>query len=146
MPRQNREEDARGNGADSEPGSRAALENFELNFHILSTARQLSEACDELDQWAVKYANAHRDFKRERAKIFLTAAATYKTVAERDAAADSDPKVDELRFDNYLTEGMMQASLERVRSLRGTLSAFQTLANKQKEEAAFDRTGPQYSP
>jgi hypothetical protein len=119
-------------------GDRDSLENFELNFHILSTARQLTEACDELELAAKKYANAHRDFKRERAKALLASA--HKTVSEREAQADI--VVDEERFQNYLTEGLMQASLERVRSLRGILSAFQTLANKQKEEMAFGRTGP----
>lgn len=58
----------------------------------------------------------------------------------------ADVAVDEYRFQNYLTEGLMQAALERVRSLRGILSAFQTLANKTREEAAFARTGPQYDP
>lgn len=116
------------------------MEGFELNFHILSTARQLTVACDELESWAVRYANAHRDFKREWAKALVSQ--TTGTVDQRKAHADIDS--DELRFQNYLTEGMMQASLERVRSLRGILSAFQTLANKHKEEAAFGRTGPQY--
>lgn len=97
-------------------------------------------ACDELESWAVKYANAHRDFKREWATAYLSAEG--KTVDERKSRADI--QVDEFRFENYLTEGMMQASLERVRSLRGILSAFQTIANKQRAEAEFARTGPQY--
>ena len=127
-----------GDGEDSGESYRTSLENFELNYHILSTARQLAEACDELEQAAVKYANAHRYFKREWAKAYLIAPG--KTVDDRKCHADLES--DELRFENYLQEGLMQASLERVRSLRGTLSAFQTLANKQKEEMAFDRTGP----
>jgi hypothetical protein len=80
------------------------------------------------------------NFKRERAMAMLRS--THKTVSDREAQADVE--VDEHRFQNYLTLGMMTASLERVRSLRGTLSAFQTIANKQREEMAFDRTGPQY--
>jgi hypothetical protein len=140
MPRQDRENAGDGDGADSGARDRAPLENFELNYHILSTAKQLTLACDELEQWAVKYANAHRDFKREWAKALVSQ--TTGTVDQRKAHADIE--TDELRFQNYLTEGMMQAALERVRSLRGILSSFQTLANKAKEEAAFDRTGPQY--
>lgn len=142
MSRSNRTDEAPRDGENSSASDRTPLEGFELNYHLLSTAKQLTLACDELESWAVKYANAHRDFKRERAKALLIAPG--KTVAERDAAADCDPTVDELRFQNYLTEGMMQAALERVRSLRGILSSFQTIANKQREEAAFDRTGPQY--
>lgn len=138
MPRPDRTNAGGGNGADSHESDRAALENFELNFHLLSTAQQLTVACDELEQRAVDYANAHRDYKRERAKALLAAAG--KTVSEREAEADI--VVDQYRFENYLTEGLLQAALERVRSLRGILSAFQTLANKQKEEMAFERTGP----
>jgi nucleotidyltransferase/DNA polymerase involved in DNA repair len=107
---------------------------------MLDTAASLTAACDELEARAVRYANAHQAFKRERAKALITS--TLKTVSERDAAADI--AVDELRLENDLAEGMMQAELERVRSLRGILSAFQTIANRQKEEAAFERTGPQY--
>lgn len=140
MSRPNRSNAGSGDGADSESSDRAPLENFELNFHLLSTAKQLTVACDELETWAVKYANAHRDFKREWAKALVSQQAG--TVDQRKAHADIE--TDEHRFQNYLTEGMMQAALERVRSLRGILSAFQTLANKAKEEAAFDRTGPQY--
>jgi hypothetical protein len=125
-------------GSSSGESDRNSLEDFELNFHILATARQLTTACGELEQWAVKYANAHRDFKREWARAYL--AAPGRTVDERKCHADQ--ACDEFRFQNYLNEGMMQAALERVRSLRGVLSAFQTLANKQKEEMAFDRTGP----
>jgi hypothetical protein len=88
----------------------------------------------------VKYAHAHRDFKRERAKALLRS--THKTVSEREAQADIE--ADEFRFQNYLTDGMMSSALERVRSLRGTLSAFQSIARRQSEEAAFGRTGPQY--
>lgn len=120
------------------------MENFELNWRMLSTSRDLLTACDELSTSARSYATAHRNYKRERAKAFLLAAQLYKTVAEREAARDADPHVDELRFDNYLQEGLMQANLERVRSLRGILSALQTMANKSREEAAFARTGPQY--
>lgn len=124
-----------------EQNDQSRLEPFELNYHLLSTAKALTEACDELEQWAVKYATAHRDFKREWAKAYLSAPG--KTVDEKKCY--SDLQTDEYRFENYLTEGMMQAALERVRSLRGTLSAFQTIANKESELAKFERTGPQYS-
>lgn len=140
MPRQNRSNESGGDGADSGQGNRNSLENFELNFHLLSTAKQLVEACDELDAQASNYATAHRDFKREWAKAYL--ASVRKTVDDRKA--DADVACDDLRFKNYLTDGMMKAALERVRSLRGILSAFQTIGNRQTEEMKFTRTGPQY--
>ena len=140
MSRQTRENAGGGDEASGRPRDRVALETFELNGYMLDTAASLTAACDELEARALVYANAHRILKRERAKALL--GSTLKTVSDREAEADI--AVERERFDSELAEGMMQAELERVRSLRGILSAFQTIANRQKEEAAFDRTGPQF--
>ncbi len=116
------------------------MENFELNAEMLLTSREMLAACNDLEKHAKAYATAHRDFKRERAKALLTS--THKTVSDREAEADV--AVDEHRFKNYLEQGLMQAALERVRSLRAKLSTLQTMANSNKEEMAFTRTGPQF--
>jgi hypothetical protein len=140
MSRQDREDESEGDGENSGEGYYPPLENFELNFQLLSTAKQLIEACDELDAQASRYATAHRDFKREWAKAYL--ASIRKTVDDRKA--DADIAADDYRFQNYLHEGLMKSALERVRSLRGILSSFQTIGNRQTEEMKFSRTGPQY--
>lgn len=116
------------------------MENFELNAEMLITAGEMLAECDELKKHAKAFAVAHRDFKRERAKALLTS--NHKTVSDREAEADE--KVAEFRLKNYLEEGLMQASLERVRSLRAKLSALQTMANSNKEESQYYRTGPQH--
>jgi hypothetical protein len=116
------------------------MQNFELNHEMLATSNAMMAAVNDLEKHAKAYATAHRDFKRERAKALL--ASTHKTVSERESEADVE--ADEYRFRNYLEEGLAQAALERVRSLRAKLSALQTMANSNKEEAAFDRTAPQF--
>lgn len=140
MSRPTGEEEPFGDGEDSDESYFPPLENFELNYWLISTTRQLTEACQQLDEQAATFATAHRDFKREWAKAFL--ASGYKTVDAKKA--DADIVADELRFQNYLHQGLMKAALERVRSLRGILSSYQTIGNRQTEEMKFSRTGPPY--
>jgi hypothetical protein len=120
------------------------MENYEIDADLRALTLEMLKAVDELEKWATKYAIAHRDFKRESAKAFLEAVTVVKTVAEREAVRDLNPKVDEFRFQNYLAEGMMTAALERVRCMRGALSALQTDINRVSQEMEFTRTAPQY--
>jgi hypothetical protein len=118
------------------------MENFELHSEMMITCRQMLDACEVLRKHARAYATAHRDFKREHATALLRS--TSKTVREREAEADV--KSDMFRFNNYLEEGLMQAALEHVRSLRAKLSALQTMGSLNKEESQYYRTGPQVGP
>jgi hypothetical protein len=62
------------------------------------------------------------------------------TAARREAWVDAETA--DLRYKRDVAADMRQSALEAVRSRRAQLSAIQTFANAEREEAAFARTGP----
>ena len=116
------------------------MENFELNAELHATSIEILRECDELKRCAADYALAENEYRLARAKAFLDC--ELKTVEAKKA--HTDLVTGEQRLAAHLAEGMQQASLERVRALRGTLSALQSMASSVRAEAEFARTGPQY--
>ena len=116
------------------------LTTFELNAAMRRTSAELLEACAELRRWAQKYGRAHSTYKKCHAQAMLRS--QLKTDLQRKADADEETAKELLRSD--LADGMRQAALELVRSLRGILSSLQTEARGNSEEMAYFATGPQY--
>lgn len=116
------------------------LTTFELNAAMRRTTADLLDANTELRDWTRDYATAHSDLKKRWAQCFL--ASDKKTDQQRKAEADERTSNELLRSD--LADGMRQAQLELVRSLRAILSSLQTEANGNKEEMKYFGTGPQY--
>jgi hypothetical protein len=116
------------------------LTTFELNAAMRQTASALLDANRSLRLWSRDYAKRHSTFKKRHAQCRL--ASERKTDDQRKAEADYETADELLRSD--LADGMRQAELERVRSLRAILSSLQTEANGNKEEMKYYGTGPQY--
>lgn len=97
-----------------------------------------------LRDFAQRYADAEAAYRKAKAEAW--ARCPRDEAGERDwTAARRESWVDaqtaDLRRERDLAEAMKQAALEAVRSRRGQLSAVQTFANAEREEAAFARTG-----
>lgn len=116
------------------------LTTFELNAAMRTTAAELLAANGSLRRWSREYAKRHSTYKKNHAKSRL--ASERKTDDQKKAEADYATADELLKSD--LAEGMRQAELERVRSLRAVLSSLQTEANGNREESQYTRTGPQY--
>jgi hypothetical protein len=71
---------------------------------------------------------------------FLQAAG--KTVAEREAHAEIENGIADLRFARDVAAGKQAAALELVRSRRAVLSAQQSLVKLLTSEAELARVGP----
>lgn len=116
------------------------LTTFEISNRMREVSSLLLAGCDEQRAQAVRFANADRVYRVERAKAYLQS--EQKTVDakkyESDIACESE------RFEAVLQENLLQAELEHVRSLRSVLSALQSLASGIRAEAELTKTGPQY--
>ena len=110
----------------------------ELNVQLLDAAHGLRESLNDLEGRSIAYAKAERTYRLAKSTAYL---ATSGTVNEREAHAEQ--AINEVRYQRDLAEGLKVSALEAVRSRRAVLSAVQTLANLYREEASFDRTGPQ---
>lgn len=108
-----------------------------LNRQLLDAADKLRESLGQLEARTIRYAQAERNYRRDKATAYLS---TTGTVAEREAHAEN--AINESRYERDMAEGLKVSALEAVRANRGVLSAVQTLANLYREEASFDRTGP----
>jgi hypothetical protein len=109
----------------------------ELNDLLHAAAIDLQEGHRLLEQRVRDAAVADRAWRLARAKAY---AKTEGTVNERDSLVEME--TGDLRYEAKLSEDLRVAALEGVRSRRAKLSAFQTLANLTREEAAFARVGP----
>ena len=108
---------------------------------LLDAAEAVEKAQTELESQTITYAEAERRYRQAKAMAFLNSVG--KNVAEREAKAELESGISDLRFARDVAEGKKAAALEAVRSRRSILSATQTLTSLVKEEAAFSRTGPQ---
>lgn len=113
---------------------------YEMNRRLVECAKAVEEAQDNLERTTVAYAEAERRYRQAKALAYLNA--NGKTVAEKEASAEINNGVGDLRFARDVAEGKKGAALEAVRSRRAILSAEQTLTKLVTVEAEFSRTGP----
>ncbi len=109
----------------------------DLNAELIRLSRKLDEAHAELVKQARAYADAEHAYRLARSSAFLSSSGT---VGEREA--HTDQATAGVRRDRDLAEGLKQSALEAVRSLRGQMSATQTIAGSLKAEMELARTGP----
>ena len=109
-----------------------------LEEDLRSTCEALLEMCEAQLVAAREYAAKENDYRMARAKAFL--AIESGTVDYRKAVVDQVTERERLAA--HISEGILDSTRERVRSLRAVLSALQTIAGVHKVEADFDRTGP----
>lgn len=95
--------------------------------------------CDDLATNARDYAVKENAYRLAKANAMLKAEGTVDV-----KKAQVDLVTEKERLASHIAEGVLDATRERVRSLRAVLSALQTIANGYKAEAEFDRTGPRY--
>ncbi len=112
---------------------------FELEKELRSTSLELLKECDEQASMARDYALKENAYRMARARAYIKSEGT---VDNRKASVDLITESE--RIAAHIAEGMLDATKERVRSLRATLSALQTIAGTYKAEAAFDKTGPAF--
>lgn len=115
------------------------MNNVELMQEMLRFSKLLDDALAYLRRATGEYAEAEHVYRKAKARAWVEFAGG--TVAEREAKVNGATAA--LRKQRDLAEGMKRAALEAVRSRRAQLSALQTLANAEREEAAFARTGPE---
>lgn len=110
-----------------------------LNADLQSTSKELLAECDALAKMARDYAVKENAYRLAKATAFLKSEGTV------DARKSQVDKIcEQERLESHIAEGVLDATRERVRSLRAVLSALQTIANGYKAEADFDRTGPRF--
>lgn len=112
----------------------------QMNAELTRLSRRLDEVQADLVKAVHEEARAEHEFRKARAHAYL---ATSGTVGEREASVDKST-ADE-RYQAHLAAGLAKAQLEAVRSLRGQLSALQTMAGAVREELYLTRTGAQVS-
>lgn len=120
------------------PPKETSLHN--LNEDLQSTSKELLEECDILTELAHEYATKENAYRLAKAVAMLKAEG--KTVDLKKA--EVDVICEKERLASHIAEGMLDATRERVRSLRAVLSAMQTIAGSHKAEAQFERTGPRF--
>jgi multidrug resistance efflux pump len=110
-------------------------------MNLASEAHRLSALIDKgvaaLTQTSAELAQAEHDYRLARALAWHQ---TQGTAKEREDQVNSITAPDRLKRD--LAEGQRVAALEALRSRRSQLSALQSLANAERAEAEFARTGP----
>lgn len=110
-----------------------------LNEDLQSTSKELLSECDELATLARDAANKENSYRMAKATAYIKSEGT---VDARKAQVDLITEKE--RLASHIADGVLDASRERVRSLRAVLSALQTIAGGYKAEAEFSRTGPRF--
>lgn len=113
--------------------------------------QRLSELLDEahidLEEQTVLAATTEQAYRKGKAEAWVSCptnsdSSNVWTAARREAWVNAETA--ELRRRRDVAEGLKRASLESIRSLRGQISAVQTLLNGFQEEAKFARSRPDY--
>lgn len=109
-------------------------------MHRLST--QLDDALEQLGTESQAFAHAENAYRHLVAATYARARVELDrvTVPERDAWVKGETA--DARLTRDLADVMRQVALETVRSRRAQISAWQTIANVDREEAGLARTGP----
>lgn len=113
----------------------------EYSSHIHDLGKKITEALTRMQEQVREAATAERDYRKAKSVAWVKASVDGPKLAEAKKAW-VDAETADQRFTRDLAEGQRTVYLEAVRSHRATLSAYQTLANLDKAEAEFDRTGP----
>lgn len=108
----------------------AEIYNFgKLEEELERLADKLMTACDDLRAAGKNWATKENDYRRAKAIAYLNAEGTIDArKAKVDQACDRE------RLEAHIAEAEREACLEHVRSLRATLSAYQTLARVNQSE------------
>lgn len=90
-------------------------------------------------------AETEANYRKSKAACYAQVALMpdLKLAAEKTAWVDAETA--DLRQARDIAEGLRTSQIELIRNLRQQMSLLQTLANANKEEQAFHRTG-QYNP
>lgn len=110
----------------------------QLENDLRATSKELLQECDEQTKAAREYATKENAYRMAKAKAFLKADSG--TVDAKKALVEQITERE--RLEAHISEGILDATRERVRSLRAVLSALQTIAGAYKAEGDFYRTGP----
>jgi len=131
------------------------MNNELLVQDMIRTSRELLAACDALELAGRDKAMTEDRYRYAKSVAMVRLAGTLKNAAEREANVhlarvedvDGEPvTVGDLRFRRDLAEASAGSAMERVRSLRGILSGFQTQANALREELRLANAGPHMEP
>ena len=106
----------------------------ELTVAMLDAKRELDEAHEEHRRCAIAAAVADRAFRLAKATAVL---ASSGTVQQRDAHMEQATA--DLRYEAKLADDLLTSALEAIRSRRQVISALQSLAAAQREEAHLAR-------
>jgi hypothetical protein len=106
----------------------------ELTRELLAVKRHLEETEAEHRRCVHEYARADRDLRIAESTALL---ASTGTVGERDAAMKKATSEERYRY--KLAEGLTISALEAIRNGRANMSALQSLAAAQREEAHLAR-------
>ncbi len=102
----------------------------------------LDEAQTFYEEKVAEAAEAERTYRKGRMQALIRCPPG--TVDEKKAWVDAETS--DLRYARDLAVGLEKGGLELIRSRRQVLSLLQSRSNASREEAAFARTGPEYSP
>ena len=116
----------------------------ELFVEFKMRSQQVDDALAYLRKAVTEWADAEEVYRREKAKSYLAHKARTRQVADAKSLAEID--CSKLMHACHIADGMKQAALENVRARRAQLSALQSIAAMNREEAGFAKTGPQFSP
>lgn len=128
----------------TEPVTTAEMFREALRFSGL-----IDRGIAELRTQSVAVADAEQNYRKAKAEAWVKCPIDAHdvprgerewTAARREAWVDAETA--ELRRKRDIADAMRSAALEAVRARRTQLSAIQTFANAEREEAAFARTGP----
>jgi hypothetical protein len=104
---------------------------------LLRLSRDLLASCDQLQVDAINAAQKENDYRRAKCIAYLSSEGT---VQARQAMVDKTCERE--RLDAHMAQAIREAGMERVRSLRTIISAYQTYINSNTAEAEFAKTGP----
>ncbi len=108
-----------------------------LEEDLRSTSTELLAECNNQADAARGYAINENAYRMAKAKAYLNSEGT---VDARKAQVDMICERERLAA--HISEGILDSTRERVRSLRAVLSALQTISAVHRVEADLDRTGP----
>jgi hypothetical protein len=122
----------------------------ELGRRLLDAVNDLREASDDLNDAVKNSAERERVYRVRKSQAITRALAEgARNEDEREAMAESykwdaddSRTLSTYRYERDLAEGLRISALERVRSLRQVVSAWQSVAALTKAEAEMARFGP----
>lgn len=109
----------------------------------MNPAENVGALCRELDQTVNQYreelatkAHAETDFKRERAKRIMRARADGQapSMAQAETVADADDKVEDLRLDYLIAEGLAASTKEKIGALKERIGFGRSLLATEREQ------------